>query len=125
MGTAISQTLQAIAEGPRSQDLATFYSRIGRQLADVGRQDADASHVTQIVQECAEAAVEATPRRDEATQLATKEALSRLHRDGLRADEQQVWNAVSTQVNHLLAKSRRGRNKKHARKLKLTWWSSR
>jgi hypothetical protein len=109
MGTAISQELQAIAEGPRSQDLATFYSRIGRQLADAGRKDADDSYVMQIVQECAKASVEARTPRDEATQLATNEALSRLHREGLRANEQQVRNAVSNQVNHLLATARRRR----------------
>jgi hypothetical protein len=119
VGSAISQALQAIGKDSKSQDLTKFYSLIGSKLADSGRQDADDSHVKQIAQECAKAAVEAKPSRDEATELATKEIFSRLHRDGLRASEKQVRDAASSQVGHFLTKLRQNGMRRHIRRPKL------
>jgi hypothetical protein len=109
IGTAISQALKLLAEAPVSQDLASVYACVGRQLADAGRQDAGESQVERVARNCAYAAVAAKTPWNEAADRATEKALSELHRDGLRSDEENVRKAAQVWVGHLLAEYRRNR----------------
>lgn len=116
IGIAIGQALKLLAEVPESQDLAATYACVGRQLADAGRQDADESQVKQVAEDYAEAAVAAKTPWGQATERATQDALSYLHRNGLRADEQKIRNAADDRVSHLLASYKQDQLKKVARK---------
>jgi hypothetical protein len=102
LGAELGRVLNNLAAVPASQDLAAAYSRIGSQLADAGRQDAG-ELLGDIAKDCADAAARAEVPSDLRTETVTREALARLHIEGLKTDERSVREAVAKQLDKIRA----------------------
>ena len=98
LGIAVANALNALAAARESQDLVAEYSRIGSQLADVGRQQADNSQIREVVRRHAGAADISGPVRNERrfpfaasvgwrqiAETVALESIAQLHEDGLKA----------------------------------------
>lgn len=114
LGIAIGNALNALAAARESQDLVTEFSRIGSQLADVGRQQADNSQIREVVRRCAGEADISGPVGNEWWLPFTAEAgwreiaetvalksIAQLHEDGLKANEQDVKAAAAAEIDRI------------------------
>ena len=102
LGAELGRVLNDLAAVPTTQDLATAYSRIGSQLADAGRQDAT-EQIGDIARDCAQSQASVEAPSDQRIEKVTREALVRLHSEGLKADETSVREAAAKQLRELWA----------------------
>lgn len=114
LGIAIGNALNALAAARESQDLVAVYSLIGGQLADAGRQQADSSQIREVVRHYAGEADVSGPVRIEwvlpftaqkmwagVVNSVALESIAQLHREGRKADEQDVRAAAAAEIDSI------------------------
>jgi len=116
LGIAVGDALKALAAARESPDLVAAYSLIGSQLADAGRQQADSSQIREIVRRCASEAdisgpvdikwlypVSAEMMWGGIVKKVALKSIAQLHREGLKADEQDVMVAATAEIKNIRA----------------------